>query len=198
MVPNTTMTKFLKTTHQSIRLNLLWLLRLLLLCLLADLDWRVNLSGVLGTHGLSKQIRSLSLLRRSEAQSLMRKDLSNLKCWWKSKVSITCVLTEERRCDVISTVAGRGELLTSICSFEGVAEEIKWIFLTVSEKTTEKHGFVVFIHCLHVQVLSEMAVCEDLWELLEEVEGERLSLKRSSTFFRLLFNCVSEPEIYRK
>lgn len=46
---------------------------------------------------------------------------------------------------------------------------------------------------LQVQVLSDMAVCEDLRELCEEVDGVRLRSKRSSTSFRLeLFNCDSE------
>ncbi len=45
-------------------------------------------------------------------------------------------------------------------------------------------------------MLSETAVCEDLQELLEEVEGVRLLLKRSKTSFSLEeFNCDSEPEI---
>lgn len=48
---------------------------------------------------------------------------------------------------------------------------------------------------LHVQVLSEIAVCEDLWELRDEVDGVRLLLKRSSTSFREdVFNCDSELE----
>lgn len=42
------------------------------------------------------------------------------------EASLTCVLKEERRWGVIST-AGWGGVLTSVCSLEGVAEEIKQI-----------------------------------------------------------------------
>lgn len=58
------------------------------------------------------------------------------------------------------------------------------------------HVWLSFFSCLQVQVLSETAVCEDLQELLEEVEGVRLLLKRSRTSFSLEeFNCDSEQEI---
>lgn len=63
-------------------------------------------------------------------------------------------------------------------------------------KHNRKAHFWFCFSCSQVQVLSETAVCEDLWELLEEVEGERLLLKRSRTSFSLdEFNCASEPEI---
>lgn len=46
-------------SHQGIRLNLLLWLRLWLRLLLADLDRRASLSGVLGTHGLITQIKPM-------------------------------------------------------------------------------------------------------------------------------------------